>query len=193
MDSVVVTLKDSVKKETFNTVILPEDFGTYYGLNDRYYFLSQIVSPISSYVHSLALELLPTDLRPLYADHLYVDSALFIPAESALKDLRLIISNLIPSLSIAGTFIKSGEVLDSVLVNNQFIHVEAFKVVDGVWFRIDPTQFFQPVLDTRVNVEFDCNDVVVYVGGMVVERRLLESADVVMEMIGDPLVESESQ
>ena len=62
--------------------------------------------------------------------------------------------------------------------------------MEGEWFRIDPTPFLQPLTDPHVNVQFDCNDVVVYVGGTIVERRaLLESTAVVMEMVGDPLVQ----
>ena len=149
------------------------------------------MAPFSGYIHSLELELLPDDLRPLYSG--YIGSTLVIPAESALGDIRLIIPNLSPSLDFSTTFISSGEMLESFTLNEyMYVHVEAFKVVNGVWFRIDPTQFLQPVLDQQVTVEFDCNYVAVYVGGVAMERQsLLESTEVVVEMIGEPLVESE--
>ena len=88
--------------------------------------------------------------------------------------------------------VQSGAFISSSLSFERTLsyHVEAFKVLEGEWFRIDPTPFLQPLMGPQVNVQFDCNDVVVYVGGTVVERRaLLESTDVVMEMMGNPLVQ----
>ncbi len=99
------------------------------------------------------------------------------------------IPNLVPSsfgIVQSGASIPTGSSLD----DTGSLHVEMFKVLEGVWFRIDPTPFLQSLSVPAVNVKFDCNDVVVYVGGTVVERRsLLESTEVVTELVGNPLVQ----
>ena len=38
-------------------------------------------------------------------------------------------------------------------------------------------------------MEFECNDVVSYVGGVVVDRQPVTTGDVVSELIGQPLVD----
>ena len=101
------------------------------------------------------------------------------------------------SVVMSTDIVQSGEVISGSLNispsdTSPYVHVEAFQVQNGVWFRIDPTPFVQPVSEPQVGVDFECNDIIVYVGGLVVERRsLLSSADVFMEMIGDPLVQGE--
>ena len=67
--------------------------------------------------------------------------------------------------------------------------MEAYKIVEGVQYVIDPTQFLQPNLNPAVSIEFGCNDFVTYVGGVVVDRRPIASTSPDMENIGNPLVE----
>lgn len=138
--------------------------------------------------------MLPDDLRPLYTAQ---TGTLIIPTESSLNDIRIILSNfdVTSSVAMSADIVQSGEIVSGSLNispsdTSPYVHVEAFQVQNGVWFRIDPTPFIQTVSEPQVGVEFECNDVIVYVGGLVVERRsLLSSTEVVMEMIGDPLVQ----
>ena len=67
--------------------------------------------------------------------------------------------------------------------------MEAFKAIEGVEHSINPTQFLQPNLSPRVNVEFGCNDFVTYVSGVVVDRRPVARATLETDYIGNPLIE----
>ncbi len=147
----------------------------------------QLVAPFSAQILMLQLDNLPVDLRPLYSGH--TDSILLVGDESGFRDIRVIIPNLV---SLTFGIVQSGGRIftEAPLDNTTTIHVEMFKVLDGEWFRIDPTPFLQPLSDPQVNIEFDCNDVVVYIGGTIVERRfLLESTEIVTEIVGNPLVQ----
>lgn len=92
-------------------------------------------------------------------------------------------------------YYQSGEVIGSasstqLFEGKSFVHIEAYKVLNGQVFSVDPTQFLQPDLNVNVNVEFDCNDLVTYVGGAVVERRSVATSDEVSRtLVGDPLVQ----
>ena len=52
-----------------------------------------------------------------------------------------------------------------------YIHLEAHKTVGNETFTIDPTQFLQPIQEPQVRVEYECNDLVTYIGSAVVDRR----------------------
>lgn len=154
------------------------------------------MAPFSSYLQPLDVMLLPSDLRPQYTSQ--VGSTLVTPVDPSLEDTRIILSNFYLPLSNSNEVVQSGDIIDgsvdiSPVGTSSYVHVEAFKVLDGVWFRIDPTPFIPPVADPQVEVEFECNDVIVYMGGLVIERRnLLSSGDVTLEMVGEPLVQGKT-
>ena len=121
---------------------------------------------------------------------------LLTPTESSLSGLHFLISNIVPnpSLNSQPRFFLSGETVatsdDSIQIGGgSFIHIEAFKTIEGVEHRINPTQFLQPNLSPRVNVEFGCNDFVTYVSGVVVDRRPIARATLETDYIGNPLIE----
>lgn len=149
---------------------------------------AQIVCPLSGTV-----QLLDSTALPFYNS---TSSLLLTPAESSLNGIHFVISNISPDLSVTSQprFYLSGDVIatpdDSIQIDGEsFIHVEAYKIVEGVQYVIDPTQFLQPNLNPAVSIEFGCNDFVTYVGGVVVDRRPIASTSPDMENIGNPLVE----
>ena len=99
------------------------------------------------------------------------------------------------SLSPQQQFYQSGDVFASAsntqLVDGKsFIHIEAYEMLNGDFVRIDPTQFLQPDLDVGISVHLHCNDIVTYVGGMVVERRsVVTSMEIARMPVGEPLVQ----
>lgn len=52
-----------------------------------------------------------------------------------------------------------------------FVHIEAYKALNGTEHSMDAAIFLQPRLNPEVSIQFDCNDFVTYVGGVVVDRR----------------------
>ena len=73
---------------------------------------------------------------------------------------------------------------------SSFVHIEAYKMLNGEFFPLNPTQFLQPDLDMSISVQLECNDIVTYIEGMVVERRsVLSSTEVTRMQVGEPLVE----
>lgn len=157
----------------------------------------QILSPVSANVQLFDISVLPTEARSLYANYSASSSVIILPEESSFSGVYFIISNIVPTpfLTVDPQFYQSGDVLasssESLLQDGKsFVHVEAYKVLNGQFFALDPTQFLQPELDVDVGVQLECNDVVTYVEGLVVERRnLLSSTDVTRMEVGDPLVE----
>ena len=123
-------------------------------------------------------------------------SLILVPTESSFNSIHFIITNLRLDPSVAPSdrqFFLSGDVIgypdDSIqIAGESFIHVEAYKVVDGIEYAIDPMQFLQPNLDPQVGIQFECNDLVTYVWGMVVDRRPISPTELEPIMIGDPLV-----
>ena len=161
-------------------------------------FCTQVTMPVSGYVQLFNTSALPASLQQVYANYSDSLSVILIPAESSFTGIFFIISNVVPISAITSKplYLKSGTVFamtnDNTTFNGEyFIHVEALKSVNGVQYLLDPTQFLQLRLDPQVTVEFECNDVVTYVGGVVVDRRNVvpSTTDVITELIGDPLVE----
>lgn len=116
------------------------------------------------------------------------------PTEPSHTGVHIILSNLVPESGISDRkrFITAGDVIGTIQDNSaRFIHVEVIRTIDGMGYRLDPTSYLQPRLDPNVTMELECNDVVTYVGGVVVERRnLIDSNPVVIsrELLGEPLV-----
>jgi hypothetical protein len=138
------------------------------------------------------------EAQSLYANYSASSSVIILPEESSFNGIYFILSNIIPapSLTVQPQFYQSGNPIASastsqpVQSGKNFVHIEAYKMLNGQFFPLDPTQFLQPDLNVSVSVQLECNDVVTYVEGMVVERRnVLSSADVSRMQIGDPLVE----
>ena len=159
--------------------------------------LFQIVSPLSAYIQLFDIDSIPVDVQYLFANYSAASSVILTPSESSFSGVYFIISNIIPltSLSTQPQFYQSGNVFasasNSQLVDGKsFIHIEAYKVLNGVFIRIDPTQFLQPDLDVDVSVHLHCNDIVTYIGGMVVERRgVVTSMEIPRMPVGEPLVQ----
>ena len=151
----------------------------------------QVMAPLTGYFQLLDPSTLPT---PLSYDP--TNSLILTPTESSFNGIYFIIANLRPEPSVVSSeprLLLSGDVIgypdDSVLVAEEsFIHVEAYRVVDGNEYAIDPTQFLQPNLDPQVGIQFECNDLVTYVGGMVVDRWAIAPTELETVLIGDPLV-----
>ena len=149
----------------------------------------QIVSPFSGDIRLLDPASLPQSYNA-------TSTLLLTPTEPSLSGLHFLISNIVPnpSLNSQPRFFLSGDTIatsdDSIQIGGEsFIHVEAFKTIEGVEHRINPTQFLQPNLSPEVSVEFGCNDFVTYIGGVVVDRRPIARTTLETEYIGNPLVE----
>lgn len=157
--------------------------------------------PVSGYIQLFDSSTLPASLqsRSLYTSYSSPHSVILFPSESSFNGIFFIISNIIPVMTITTEpqYLKSGTVFalspdTNVTIDGEyFIHVEAIKTLDGIGHSLDPTQFLQPRLDPQVTVDFECNDLVTYVGSVVVDRRSVvpSSTDVIMQLIGEPLVE----
>lgn len=157
------------------------------------------MSPLSANIQLFDINTIPPTAQPLYANYSAASSIIVIPEESSFNGIYFILSNINPaaSLTVELQFYQSGDPIasasDSQLLNGRsFVHIEALKVLDGQVFSIDPTQFLQPDLNVNVSVQLLCNDLVTYVGGMVVERRsVINSAEVSRILVGEPLVQGE--
>ena len=138
------------------------------------------------------------EAQPLYANYSASSSVIILPEESSFNGIYFILSNIIPAPSLtaqpqfyqSGTPIATSASTSQVQSGKTFVHIEAYKMLNGQFFPLDPTQFLQPDLNVSVSVQLECNDIVTYVEGMVVERRnVLSSTDVTRMQVGDPLVE----
>ena len=151
---------------------------------------NNIPSPLSSYVKLFNSSLLPASIQHQYFIPNYSNSLILIPAESSYTGVYIILSNLVPVSNI-GTelrFFTAGDLVGNG--NSDSLHIEIIKVIDGVGYRLDPTSFLQPRLEPNVGVELECNDVVTYLGGVVVDRQnLVQSSNpITHELLGNPLV-----
>ena len=153
---------------------------------------ASVVSPLSGYVHTFNSSLLPVSVQDLYSNSNYTGTGIILlPAESSHVGTYIILSNLVPEsgIGLEGRFVTSGDVIGRFQSNSaQVLHVEIIEEIDSVAYRLDPTSYLQPRLEPNVSVELECNDVVTYVGGVVVERRNLVTNPVTRQLVGDPLV-----
>ena len=138
------------------------------------------------------------EAQPLYANYSASSSVIIFPEESSFNGIYFILSNIVPASSLtvqlqfyqSGNPIATGASTSQVPSGKTFVHIEAYKMLNGQFFSLDPTQFLQPDLNVSVSVQLECNDIVTYIEGMVVERRnVLSSIDVTRMQVGDPLVE----
>lgn len=150
------------------------------------------MNPLSGYAQLLDSETI-TDAS-LYGYNA-TGTVLLTPEDSSFSGIHFVISNIVPSTSItsepqyveAGTAVASPDTARQIS-GQSLIHIEAYKVLEGVEYVIDPTQFLQPVLEPVVSTSFDCNDFVTYVGGIVVERKQVLPDEPELELVGPPLV-----
>ena len=154
------------------------------------------MSPISANIQLFEVDAIPADIQYLYVNYSAASSVIVTPSESSFSGIYFILSNIVPSmsLSIQQQFYQSGDVIASAsnarLPNGKsFIHVEAHKMLNGQIVPVDATQFLQPDLEVDVNVHLHCNDIVTYVGGMVVERRNIVTSAISRVLVGEPLVQ----
>ena len=136
---------------------------------------SQIVAPLSGY-YSRSSEAPPYDS---------LSTITLTPSEPSYHDLSFTLSHVLPSLELTDSpiFIRGGDPLGIFITEPQtqntddeyYIHIEAFKTVDNEAYGIDPTQYLQPIHNPLVTLQYDCNDLVTYIGGSVVDRRTVAS------------------
>ena len=168
------------------------------GIDVRNESSNSVPAPVSGYVQRLDPSLLPDSIQSLYTSSNYSSTGLLLrPAESSFSGIFILLSNVAPILGIGSEprFFTSGDVIATTTdQSNSFVHAEVIKVIEGGVYRLDPTSYLQPRLDPNVSVELECNDVVTYVGGVVVERRSLVATSelIVQEPVGNPLVVGKS-
>ena len=157
----------------------------------------QILTPLSANIQLFDISTLPLNAQSLHVNYSAASSIIIFPEESSFNGVYFILSNINPTLSLTleQQFYQSGYPIatasNSQLFNGKsYVHVEAYKVLNDQVYAIDPTQFLQPDLDVNVSVQLECNDLVTYTGGMVVERRnVIASTEVSRMPVGEPLVQ----
>ena len=156
-----------------------------------YFFLSltnslvntpQVVAPLSGY-YSLS----PSS------------SITLSPSENSYHDLTFTLSHIEPTVSLSDTptFISGGDPLGIItnepppqnIDDEPYIHMELYKTVGNETYTLDPSQFLQSIQQPSVVLEYECNDLVTYVGGTVVDRRTLAPDTPEVVDFGDILVE----
>ena len=112
------------------------------------------------------------------------------------QDLLIIITNINPASFIIedGTQIFAGQQIGTVnsdtLCNNQaFIHVEAYKRLEGRLYTIDPSQFLAAQYQPNIDVQLYCNDVTIMESGVVVSKQLIAGQDPALQLIDPPIVD----
>ena len=112
------------------------------------------------------------------------------------QDLLIIITNINPASFITedGTQIFVGQQIGTAnsdtLCNNQaFIHVEAYKRIEGTLYTIDPSQFLSVQYQPKIDVQLYCNDVTIMESGMVVSKQLIAGHDPALQLIDPPIVD----
>ena len=121
------------------------------------------------------------------------------PAEASYHDITFTLTHVLPSVELTDSpiFVRGGDPLGVYIAEPQtqntddeyYIHIEAFKTVESETYRVDPTQYLQPVQNPLVSLQYDCNDLVTYIGGSVVDRRTIASDVPSTVEFGDVLVE----
>ena len=153
-----------------------------------------VSAPLSGYLFPFNITLIPESVKELYTNSNYSASTalILLPSEPSHAGVHIILTNLRPLVGVAGGFVSAGESIGRVGPDSDgILHVEVLKEVEeGVGLRLDPAPYLQPVLEPEVGVEFECNDVVMRVGGVVVERRSLVAPtnQITRELLGSPLV-----
>lgn len=121
------------------------------------------------------------------------------PAESSYHDITFTLSHVLPSADLTDSpiFIRGGDPLGIIIeepqtentVKEYYIHLEAHKAVRNETFTINPMQYLQPVHEPQVTLQYDCNDLVTYIGGTVVDRRAVAPESPKQVEFGAVLVE----
>ena len=121
------------------------------------------------------------------------------PVETSYTDLSFTLHHIQPTITLTETpiFIRGGDPLGILTAepppNNSddeyYIHLEAHKRVGNETRTLDPTQFLQPILRPSVALSYECNDLVTYIGGSVVDRQSLSPTSAQVVEYGEVLVE----
>ena len=151
----------------------------------------QIVAPFSGTVN-----LFNQSAIPALSGHNYssTDTLVLTPSEFSLDSIIFIISNVdpLPSVTAMPTFFLAGSSFGSTgsfqVSGRSFIHIDAYKILGGVAYPVDPTQFLALQLSPSASITWDCNDMVTYVRGAVVDMRPASSTTPTSRLVGDPLV-----
>ena len=146
---------------------------------------TQVVAPLSGYY---SLSSLPPPYNPS-------TTITLVPSETSYHQITFTLTHIqsLPStpLTDTPTFIQAGDtlgVLAETGTYEKYLHLESHKTVESEVFTINPTQFLQPLLEPQVRVEYECNDVVAFIGGTVVYRdRIAPDSPEEIEL-GNPLV-----
>ena len=121
------------------------------------------------------------------------------PAETSYTDLIFTLHHISPTvpLTVTPVFIRGGDPLGTLTSEPQntdnndeyYIHLEAHKRVGNETHSVDPSQFLQPIPTPSVALDYECNDLVTYVSGVVVDRHTLAPASPLVVDYGDVLVD----
>lgn len=152
-------------------------------------FSAQVFAPLSGY-YSASPGVPPYDSS---------STITLTPVESSYHDITFTLTHVLPTsdLTESPIFIRGGDPLGIFTREPQtpnvdeeyYIHLEAHKTVGNESYTIDPTQFLQPILEPQVSLQYDCNDLVTYIGGVVVDRRTLAPDQPEEVEFGEQLVE----
>ena len=147
-----------------------------------------MVAPVSGY-YSLSSQSTPYD--PF-------TTLTITPAEPSFHGLSFTLTHILPSIELTDSpiFIPGGASLGIITPEPQseenddeyYVHIEAHKTVGNETYTIDPTQFLQPILEPRVSLQYECNDLVTYIGGTVVDRRSLAPETSTVVEYGEEIV-----
>lgn len=105
------------------------------------------------------------------------------PAEPSFHGISFTLTHILPTIELTHSpvFIPGGAPVGIFTQEPQsqgnddeyYVHLESHKTIGNETYTIDPTQFLQPIADPPVSLQYDCNDLVTYIGSTVVDRRPL--------------------
>lgn len=138
----------------------------------------------------------PTEYPSLSSYNYSSDNTIVLrPTEFAHDNIHLFVSNIVPLVTITTepAFILAGEAIGSFSTNFQingqaFIHIETLKTVNGVSYSMDPSQFLSLVTSPTASLNLDCNEMVTFVGDVVVDKRPVSMSTPTSEPVGNPIV-----
>ena len=121
------------------------------------------------------------------------------PVETSYHDLSFTLHHIQPTITLIETpiFIRGGDPLGILAAepppsntdDEYYIHLETHKKIGNETHALDPTQFLQPILRPSVALSYECNDLVTYIGGSVVDRHSLSPTSPLVVEYGEVLVE----
>lgn len=87
-------------------------------------------------------------------------------------------------------FVRAGEMIGSALLMNGVptVHFEMYKIIGNDHFNNDPSYLLPKLQEPTVTTEWNCNEVVTMVQGVVVQTIPVTTKPTQQVLIGDPLV-----